>query len=1098
MSILKYLEEIYERSTMDKGFSYYKMGKVLELDYNEQINKYEGKVLGSYGTYNTNIKTLKDNDAEIASGMCSCMAFERYGECKHIVALAHKIENTHLDESSLIDQETLFEKIMELNDAIFLKILSKRLKGIVGNNLGDAKLVLQSFLRKGLDITTQLSPNYMDYLDLGGDKNNSGLLNNLFDYKERFDSQTNYKLKLDFSLSDYDDNNIYMDLYECKLLENNKYSKGKLLGKSIHSFPMKYKDLLIFQGSRKGEIWNRNGFNEMGELFITKLRNFENIYDSSNDNEIFVKDGIGDLQLTVMPKNDKFSVGICGMFFEEKVFLNSPSNFFGSGDLGYYAIYQENKLYFFKSKIPYNIIKKILISNINVEKKDLEELIKNDKGIFLSNLGYYEGIELDIEKIHPKYQIKLQISNDLKMVICEFELDYGIGNEMKINDLRPIIKDLDGKLYERDFILEKSVLKELLIKLNFDNYNEKKGIGTKYADENIDSFFTQIQDLTKEGIQIKYLQPAKKITKKSISGKVNIHTNIDWFDTNVEIKLGDEIISDYSKIFDAIKSGSEHIYLDDGTIVKLEKDLKDFVNNLKNIGINEKNIGKNPKIGKYNVGLLDWQGEEKFDYELDQEIIELKKNLLNFPGIKEYPTPKNLKATLRDYQKQGYNWLKFLQDYNFSGILADDMGLGKTIQSIVLLLNIYGENKEKTPSLVVCPKSLTHNWQQEILRFAPSLKTQIINTGKYGLNEINPDTQVIIVSYGIINNLIQEGLNMYFHYIILDEAQNIKNSNTKRAKGIYQLESKYRLALSGTPIENSLFELWSIFNFLMPGFLGTEKEFVNKYIKDGNENIQTLSQKIKPFVLRRLKSQVAKDLPEKIEENIYLTMSEKQAKLYETLKAYYKKDILEKIDNEGLNKSRFHVLDALLKLRQTCLTPALVKIQGNNTKESVKLDYIQENIKEMLSNGHNLIIFSQFTSFLVYIKEILDNENIDYNYLDGQTKDRQILVDNFNEGKVRVFLISLKAGGTGLNLVAADYVILLDPWWNPAVENQAVDRAHRIGQTKTVFVQKLIVKDTIEEKILQLQESKKKLIDNIFEGNFTGKIDEEDIKYIFE
>lgn len=1098
MSILKYLEEIYEKSTMDKWFSYYKMWKVLESNFVEQFDKYEGKVQWSYGTYNTSIKIIKENGSEIASWMCSCMAFERYWECKHIIALAHKIENTELDDSSHIDQETLLEKIMDLNDVTFTKILSKRLKSIVGNNLWDAKLVLQSFVRKWLDISSQLSPNYMDYLDLGKNESKSWFLNNLFDYKEKFDSETCYKLKLDFSLSEYYENNIYMDLYECKLLENKTFSKGKLLGKSIHSFPTEYKDLLIFQWSRKWEVWNRNWFNELWELFISKLNSFEHVYNSSNDNEIFVKDEIWDLQLAIIPRDNQLTIWLCGMFYQEKIFLNSPSNFFGSGDLWYYGIFQDNKLYFFKSKIPYNIIKKILISSINIDKTELQDFIKNDKWLFLSNLGYYEWIELDMEKIAPQYQIKLQISNDLKMVICEFELDYGIGNEVKINDLRPIIKNLDGNLYERDFVLEKSALKELLIKLNFDNYNQQRWIGTKYADDKIDEFFSQIQDLTKEGIQIKYLQPAKKITNKSISGKVNINSNIDWFDTSVEIKLWDEAISDYNKIFEAIKSWSEHIYLNDGTIVKLEKDLKDFVNNLSNIGINEKNIGKNAKIWKYNIWLLDWEWEDKFDYELDQEIIELKKNLLNFPWIKEYPTPKGLKATLRDYQKQWYNWLKFLQDYNFSGILADDMGLGKTIQSIVLLLNIYEENNIKTPSLVVCPKSLTYNWQQEILRFAPSLKTQIISTGKFGLKEILPDTQVIIVSYWIINNLIQEWLDMYFHYIILDEAQNIKNSNTKRAKWIYQLESKYRLALSWTPIENSLFELWSIFNFLMPWFLWTEKEFVNKYIKDESNNLKSLSQKIKPFVLRRLKSQVAKDLPEKIEENIYLTMSEKQAKLYETLKAYYKKDILDKLDKEWLNKSRFHVLDALLKLRQTCLTPALVKIQWNHTKESVKLDYIQENINEMLNSWHNLIIFSQFTSFLVYIKEILDNENIEYNYLDWQTKDRQSLVDSFNEWKVRVFLISLKAWWTGLNLVAADYVILLDPWWNPAVENQAVDRAHRIGQTKTVFVQKLIVKDTIEEKILQLQESKKKLIDNIFEWNFTGKIDEEDIKYIFE
>jgi len=340
-----------------------------------------------------------------------------------------------------------------------------------------------------------------------------------------------------------------------------------------------------------------------------------------------------------------------------------------------------------------------------------------------------------------------------------------------------------------------------------------------------------------------------------------------------------------------------------------------------------------------------------------------------------------------------------------------------------------------------------------------------------------------------------------FYYLILDESQNIKNPVAKRTKSICKIWAKYRLALSGTPIENNLMELWSVFNFLMPGFLGNMSHFRSKYIgKTDKEDLSYLSAKTKPFILRRTKEEILKELPPKQVEIVKLEMWEKQKAFYTKLKTAFKLQINKELQEQWINKARFKVLDSLLKLRQACLVPELVNMENNTLQESIKLKYLEENIDDMIISGHNVLIFSQFTWFLKYVRNILEKKEIVYNYLDGQTKskDRKDLIDDFNNGNKKIFIISLKAWWTGLNLTKADYVIHLDSWWNPSVENQATDRVHRMWQEKTVFVKKLITKDTIEEKILELQEKKKKLIENVFSWNFTWSLNKEDIDFIFE
>lgn len=338
------------------------------------------------------------------------------------------------------------------------------------------------------------------------------------------------------------------------------------------------------------------------------------------------------------------------------------------------------------------------------------------------------------------------------------------------------------------------------------------------------------------------------------------------------------------------------------------------------------------------------------------------------------------------------------------------MGLGKTIQTIAFLVKQYEVEKIKKPSLIICPTSLVFNWIDEFQKFAPSIRVDSITSSKTGFSTVAKNTQVIIISYGLLGFITEEMADKSFYAVILDEAQNIKNAKTKRSKNLSTIQSEFRLALSGTPIENNLMELWSIFHFLMPGFLGNETSFKSRYIGAEKEVMQRLSAKIRPFILRRTKEQVMKELPPKIEETIFLDMEPEQARFYESLKIAYRERIFKQVETEGFQKSQFAILEALLRLRQACLTPALISDNlETHPTSSIKLTYLEENIEEIISSGHSVLIFSQFPSFLAFVRDILDEKQISYNYLDGGTKNRKDLVNSFNAGETKVFLISLKA-----------------------------------------------------------------------------------------
>jgi len=450
--------------------------------------------------------------------------------------------------------------------------------------------------------------------------------------------------------------------------------------------------------------------------------------------------------------------------------------------------------------------------------------------------------------------------------------------------------------------------------------------------------------------------------------------------------------------------------------------------------------------------------------------------------------------------------MQTLDELGWGGCLADDMGLGKTLQAITFLQFLKEKYKGST-HLVVCPTSLIYNWENELKKFAPKLKYHIYyGTSRQFTEEHFEDYDIIITSYGLIRNDMEQMLKFNWHYIILDESQAIKNPEALVTKAVQLLKAKNRFVLSGTPVQNNTFDLFAQFNFINPGILGNKEfyktEFANPIDKNNDaEKSKALRQLIYPFLLRRTKEQVAKDLPNKTETILWCQMGKEQQGVYDDYKNYYRKMLMKKIAEEGMAKAGMYVLEGLLRLRQICDSPQLVKDEEVTTKKSIKIDELVRELEEN-TGTHKLLVFSQFTEMLHLIKEELNQKKITFCYLDGSTPaaKRQEAVDEFQQDEsIKVFLISLKAGGVGLNLTAADYVYIVDPWWNPAVEQQAIDRTHRIGQTKKIFAYKMICKDTVEEKIVQLQQRKKQIANDLVteDAGFIKKLSKDDVEFLF-
>ncbi len=643
-----------------------------------------------------------------------------------------------------------------------------------------------------------------------------------------------------------------------------------------------------------------------------------------------------------------------------------------------------------------------------------------------------------------------------------------------------------------------------------------------------------VMALVKEGWKV---EAEGKLYRQPGEFKIEVTSGIDWFELHGNVAFGDQIVA-LPKLLAALRRGEKMIKLDDGTLGMLPEEWLKKYGVLAGMG---KENGEHIQFGRAQAGLLDALLAERPEATWDEAFEKTRQMLNRFDGVRAEEAPADFQGELRQYQKEGLGWMRFLREFSFGGCLADDMGLGKTVQVLGMMIGrsreaegsgvgVQGsggakdgggrikdesagngkrvaksekvELKRHRPSLIVVPRSLVFNWTQESLKFSPKLRVlDHSHAARAREAEHFSDYDIVLTTYGTLRRDAAYLKDVEFDYVILDEAQAIKNPASETAKAARLLRARHRLALSGTPVQNHLGELWSLFEFLNPGMLGAASVFSGASSAGRGMDIDSrtlLSRAVRPFILRRTKEQVAKDLPAKMEQTIFCELDKDQRKQYDELKEFYRRKLLNDVETQGFANVKIQILEALLRLRQAACHPGLID-KTRCDESSAKLDTLLDRLEEIVGEGHKALVFSQFTSFLAIVKNALDKRKIKYEYLDGKTRDRQERVDKFQKSeKIKLFLISLKAGGVGLNLTSADYVFLLDPWWNPAVEAQAIDRTHRIGQTRQVFACRLIAKGTVEEKVLELQKTKRDLADAILgaDNSLIGGLKREDLELL--
>lgn len=661
----------------------------------------------------------------------------------------------------------------------------------------------------------------------------------------------------------------------------------------------------------------------------------------------------------------------------------------------------------------------------------------------------------------------------------------------------------DGrKLFLRQEVAERSAGKALQEK-GF-RFDESSNTYETSGDSAIDFWAKGRTELPKDWEMFAAAPPKVKVRAK-LRPKIRVNMSaVNWFDLDAEFTTEDQSV-DLGAVRMFLESGKRFIPLKDGSFAEADLDeLKRVATLLEEAGaLPGKTRTRLPLFHATALDLLATLGDVEIEAKARRAMAELRE----IDGIPPVKAPDGLNAELRHYQEAGLSWLWFLYRHGLSGVLADDMGLGKTIQALSLMLKIKREHGSQ-PSLVVAPTSVLPNWEREIEKFTPELSFVTWHGSDRRDNvEQLKKADLVLTSYALIRRDLEELRSVGYRTVILDEAQNIKNADSATAQACKSVGADHKIALTGTPLENRLTELWSLFDFLMPGFLGNADSFHERYehpitVQGEMETRERLKKRIHPFILRRLKTEVAKDLPPKTEVVTWVDMEPGQQALYREVLEDSKRKVHDSIDKVGFARSRISILSALMKLRQVCCDPRLLKLPpGTQLPPSAKLERFGELVDELVREGHRALVFSQFTEMLEILTTQADEKKLPYMYLDGRTKDRMSKVDAFNapDGPP-VFFISLKAGGTGLNLTAADYVIHYDPWWNPAVEDQATDRTHRIGQTRAVFSYKLITRGTVEEKILGLQQRKRELAAGVLgtDSDIGKALTEKDVEDLFK
>ncbi|MEO8721636.1 MAG: SNF2-related protein [Ginsengibacter sp.] len=770
-------------------------------------------------------------------------------------------------------------------------------------------------------------------------------------------------------------------------------------------------------------------------------------------------------------------------------------------------LFLHDKTFYLWEKSEHILLAEKFRNNLHIPNKQWPSLLK-EMVLPLSNdytVSFAHSLIKETKDGHPDISIMLIEKGDYLMFQPVFTYK---GFSVKSSDKDTIIVPDDEKvlMVKRSKNAEQEFISKLQsLHSQFINQPQNKSLVLKGADVLKNNWFFLFVDAMKEmKIPVYGFEALKNFRFNTAKPSTHIHlsSGMDWFDAKVELAFGEQHIG-IDEIQKALTNKQSFVQLNDGTLGILPDEwLKKYALLFK---VGE---GKNNqlRLSRFHLSVIDDLYDQRDEEELSFELDERYERLRNFKSIPEVPIPKELENRLRPYQLSGFHWLNYLNTVGWGGILADDMGLGKTVQALSML-QYFGEENGNLKALVVCPTTLIYNWENEIKKFTPSLTRRIHHGNtRAKRKEDFGDENVIITTYGTLRSDIQMLMKIHFDYVILDESQAIKNPASKVTKAAGLLKTQNRICMSGTPLQNNTFDIYAQMNFLNPGLLGSIEFFRNEFSipidKLGEqEQKDHLRKLLYPFILRRTKEQVAKDLPEKTETILFCEMESAQRKIYEAYRNAYRNKIIGVIDEQGVGRSQLTILQGLMKLRQICDSPAILNEDEKYPNDSIKLEELTREITENIGE-HKALIFSQFLGMLSLIKQKLIENNIEFEYFDGSTSasDREKAIQNFQTNEhCRVFLISLKAGGVGLNLTAADYVYIVDPWWNPAVEQQAIDRTHRIGQTKNIFAYRMICKDTIEDKILQLQDRKRILAKELIsdDQSFVKGLTKEDVEYLF-
>ena len=1079
----------------NRGKKYFEQDRVKVADFNfVSENNYVAKAYVE-GTYIYEVEIRKTNG--VLSYKCECpSSHKKETPCKHVVAMVFDMyinESSYLNyvkksesqdiDDDFIENKSYKDKINEQRENNGLMAYYENLE--LNRNIDKESVKIEAMLylvddmqKKDLEVSFKLG------------KDRMYILRDLYKFSEDMHSQSvsKYGKELEFkhSIESFEkDSQALAKLIVAKACEYNVFSK---LGTYHFTLNKRYKTNFKLKYALLDEIFELLN----GKEVVIDGYDYEKAY------------GIIKLE----DSDPQFNIDV-----------------FDAEDKGLYVSCLEDRYYVFEGQDYSYVLYKDKLHRCSEEFRTkvlplLEKLSRDPEGrIIISSTSatsfceyvipaLKDSAKLNIEdKVLEKYKaerlgtkIFLDIDNKGN-IIAEVKFCYGD------TEFNPFDKDLEVSCNRN--IIEEARAKELFKMYNF-VINFKRHIIYLSNEDDIYTFLTEGVDKFMEKFEVLVTDKLKNkqiISQKSVNMGVRIENN--FLDINFE-ELGlDE--NELKDIFKRYKLRKKYYRLKDGSFINIDSEgIGALVNIAKTLNISEKDIAKGKvEIPTYRALYIDNIAKSNtlgLNLRLDDGFKEIVKNIKEIEDV-HFEEPKELQGVLRAYQKTGFNWLKTLQKYGFGGILADDMGLGKTIQVIALLLD--EKNNGGKTSIVVCPSSLYINWEKEIKRFSNNIKTLIVSGNADQREELIKtisDYDVVITSYDLLKRDIDNYKDFKFKYVIADEAQYIKNNNTKNAKALKEINSETRFALTGTPIENSLAELWSIFDFIMPGYLYTYKKFKDEFesliIKENDaESMQRLQKLVAPFVLRRIKKDVLKELPDKTEQVMYSKMDEEQQKLYNSYMALAKVKMKQEIEANGFEKSKFKILSLITRLRQICCHPQL--FLENYTGESSKLNQCLDIIEGAIAAKHKILLFSGFTSMFDILIPELEKRGIEYSILTGQTKvDTRIeMVDEFNkDDNIKVFLISLKAGGTGLNLTGADMVIHFDPWWNLSAQNQATDRAYRIGQRNNVQVFKLITENSIEEKIQKLQEKKQDLTDAVIksEETFISKMSQEELLNLFE